>query len=160
MIILSEWEQIFREYLFSNLDVPIPDNQSEASLIMQMGKILETTYFKTSDGIEINFKECERSFNLLKNAALFILKGSGMSTHSAIDLCYQIGIKKNSDYGSENIKKLGIIGIVVRLSDKISRLSNLYCRSDSVNYEKTSDTLIDIINYATYGEMLCNSAWP
>ncbi len=154
------WEQNFREYLFGNLDIYIAENQNPASLIAQMDKILETTYFRTSDGIGVNLKECERAFNLLKNAAIFLFKNSGMSTHSILELCYEIGNKKNSDYGVENIKKFGILGIIVRLSDKIARLGNLYGKTSSVKDESINDTLIDIINYSTYGEMLCNSAWP
>jgi len=38
----------------------------------------------------------------------------------------QLFDKKQSDYGPSNISKFGILGVLIRSSDKIERLINLY----------------------------------
>jgi len=60
-------------------------------------------------------------------------------------------VKKNSDYGSDNLKKFGLFGILVRLSDKMERLRNLIYK-DVVKSAKCDETIretfIDIAGYA------------
>lgn len=73
-------------------------------------------------------------------------------------------INKQKDYGTENITKFGLAGIIVRLSDKLARLNNLILKADgdiqnaislnSVNGESIIDTLIDIIGYCTIALMV------
>nr|DAR66476.1 MAG TPA: Nucleotide modification associated domain 1 [Caudoviricetes sp.] len=61
--------------------------------------------------------------------------------------------KKNSDYGNSFEKSLqehGIIAAIVRMEDKMSRLSNLSNNKSNqkVNNESIIDTLKDLSNYA------------
>lgn len=66
-------------------------------------------------------------------------------------------VRKNRDYGTENIEMTGIQGIGVRLQDKVSRLRNLTddpTRAISVQDESIMDTLIDIMGYGLIGQML------
>ncbi len=60
-------------------------------------------------------------------------------------------VKKDSDYGSNNLKKFGLFGILVRLSDKLERLNNLVGKN-SIGQAKCDetirDTFIDIAGYA------------
>ncbi|MCL5114981.1 MAG: nucleotide modification associated domain-containing protein [Candidatus Marsarchaeota archaeon] len=156
---MKTWHETFRDYLFGGLDVPVEENISPESLISIMGKALGSTYIKTTNGMELNFRECERAFNLIKNLAIHLLVNMGMGRSSALELCYDIGLKKDADYGHSNIQKFGIVGIVVRLSDKVERINNIFGKNPKVKGERVQDNLIDIINYATYGEMLCDSAW-
>ena len=87
------------------------------------------------------------------------LKKSDIET--ILKTAQSIGIKKNNDYGSTNILKYGIIGIIVRLGDKIARFKNLSAQTTKqmVLDENLEDTLLDIINYSTYGEMLNDGVW-
>ncbi len=55
--------------------------------------------------------------------------------------------KKNKDYGDENLVKYGKLGIIVRISDKMSRLSNLLENAPEIREETFNDTLIDIVGY-------------
>ena len=62
--------------------------------------------------------------------------------------------KKNADYG-DAFAKFGIIGILMRLEDKIQR--SLSITKNGVNLvddEKIRDTLLDLHNYAAMGLML------
>ncbi len=64
--------------------------------------------------------------------------------------------KKNKDYG-DAFADFGLLGILVRLNDKIKRAITITENSISlVEDEKIKDTLIDIHNYAAMGLMLAN----
>lgn len=76
-------------------------------------------------------------------------------------------IKKQKDYGPENIARFGIIGICIRLNDKVARLENLFMKSgsddfkdilkntslNSVSNETVLDTIIDIAGYCAIALM-------
>jgi len=62
--------------------------------------------------------------------------------------------KKNADYG-DAFAKYGIIGVLMRIEDKIQR--SLSITKNGVNLvkdEKIRDTLLDLHNYAAMGLML------
>ena len=64
--------------------------------------------------------------------------------------------RKNKDYG-DAFADFGLLGILVRLNDKIKRAITITETSISlVEDEKIQDTLIDIHNYAAMGLMLTN----
>ncbi len=60
--------------------------------------------------------------------------------------------RKNADYGDsfgKSIKEHGIIAAVVRLEDKMNRITSLAKSDDrKVKSESIEDTLIDMANYA------------
>ena len=62
--------------------------------------------------------------------------------------------KKNADYG-DAFAKFGVIGILMRIEDKIQRsLSITKNGVRLVNDESLKDTLMDLHNYAAMGVML------
>ena len=62
--------------------------------------------------------------------------------------------RKNKDYG-DAFADFGLLGILVRLNDKIKRAITITETSISlVEDEKIQDTLIEIHNYAAMGLML------
>ena len=65
--------------------------------------------------------------------------------------------RKNQDYG-DAFADFGLIGILVRLNDKLKRAISITENSISlVEDEKIKDTLIDIHNYAAMGLMLAEN---
>ena len=62
--------------------------------------------------------------------------------------------KKNADYG-DAFANFGPVGVIVRMGDKINRLSNV-TKSDItlIKTETIRDTLIDLHNYAAMAIML------
>ena len=62
-------------------------------------------------------------------------------------LLYQ---RKGKDYGDKPVEETGIVGLLVRISDKIHRALHLSddSRIAMVTDEKLEDTLMDIANYA------------
>ena len=62
--------------------------------------------------------------------------------------------KKNSDYG-DAFANYGVVGVLVRMGDKIARLQSITTKSVSlVNTESLRDTLIDLHNYSAMAIML------
>lgn len=84
-----------------------------------------------------------------------------LNVQETFNKCYELLKSKNNDYAGEktqdpyaNFRKSEAIGvrtekgILVRMMDKMSRVSNLIEQNASVKTEKIEDTLEDLINYA------------
>ena len=59
--------------------------------------------------------------------------------------------RKNADYGdsfSKTFEKFGMMAVVVRLYDKVERISQISVNETQVKEETEKDTLLDIANYA------------
>tara|TARA_B100001057_G_scaffold479238_1_gene550623 strand:- start:443 stop:739 length:297 start_codon:yes stop_codon:yes gene_type:complete len=66
----------------------------------------------------------------------------------------QLFSRKNADYG-DAFATYGSIGVLVRIGDKIQRLTSITNKSVSlVNDESLRDTLMDLHNYAAMAIML------
>ena len=62
--------------------------------------------------------------------------------------------KKNADYG-DDFANFGPVGVIVRMGDKINRLSNVTKSNITlIKTETVRDTLIDLHNYAAMAIML------
>ncbi len=69
---------------------------------------------------------------------------------------YDIFVKKNADYG-DAFAEFGVIGVFVRMEDKIKRLLSVNKNSISLVCDETvEDTLLDLHNYAAMALMLLN----
>jgi len=67
---------------------------------------------------------------------------------------FELFLKKNKDYG-DAFAKYGPVGVIVRIGDKIQRLSSVTKNGvHLVNNESLRDTLIDLHNYAAMAVML------
>ena len=78
----------------------------------------------------------------------------GACIKEALDIANTL-ISKQHDYGQDNILVFGEEGIMVRLSDKIHRLINLFKkRNTKPQNESVKDTFTDIAGYAIIGLML------
>lgn len=76
---------------------------------------------------------------------------------------YNLLVNKQFNYGPKNIIEFGILGIIVRMYDKVARLVNLITKADSlkdalnvstIKDESIIDTLFDIIGYCTMALMI------
>jgi hypothetical protein len=68
--------------------------------------------------------------------------------------CLTVFEKKNSDYG-DAFAKHGVIGVLVRINDKLSRYTNITKNgiNISVTDETLKDTLMDLHNYSAMAIM-------
>ena len=62
--------------------------------------------------------------------------------------------RKQHDYGHGNINAFGIVGVAVRISDKIARYENLTGKNTKEQNESLLDTLMDMVGYAVIARML------
>lgn len=63
-------------------------------------------------------------------------------------------VRKQSDYGHENIMSFGITGVGIRVCDKIARYYNLVNRTEEAENEPFNDCLVDMVGYAVVAAML------
>ena len=63
-------------------------------------------------------------------------------------------ISKQRDYGHGNILAFGELGVLVRCSDKIERLKNLWKRGIEPENETVTDTWKDLVGYSFIALML------
>lgn len=73
--------------------------------------------------------------------------------------CDRIMIKKQLDYGSLNIAIWDVLGVAVRLTDKVMRLRELILSGRLPQNESIRDTAIDIRNYGLILLMLVDGLW-
>lgn len=73
--------------------------------------------------------------------------------------CYEVAreiadlvIKKQHDYGHENILAFGELGLVIRTNDKLARLKNLMGKEGVT--EPRTDAWVDIVGYGIIALML------
>ena len=68
--------------------------------------------------------------------------------------------KKQHDYGPQNISKFGMLGVLVRSSDKLERLIHLhYTESDPAIDESIDETWQDLSVYGMIARVVNNSDW-
>jgi hypothetical protein len=149
------WDENFEKFLYEGLEAKDGYTLSEAEVALQkyFNQIMRGT--KPS-------KDNAKVFYGIRAGALTLLSTLyNRSIEEVLDASYKIGIAKNRDYGTDNILKYGVVGLIVRLNDKISRAVNLLKDGTTplVADEKVEDTIMDMVNYATYGIMLCNGVW-
>ena len=68
---------------------------------------------------------------------------------------HEVYLAKNNDYGNsvhDTYEKYGIVSFLVRMEDKMNRLSTLSNKKACVN-EKIEDTLLDLANYCVLAIM-------
>ena len=62
--------------------------------------------------------------------------------------------KKNNDYG-KSYEDFGLIGIIIRMNDKINRIKSICIKNEiEVKNEKIEDSINDLYNYTILGLML------
>ena len=149
------WDDNFKKALYDGIDPSDGYSPSQASDALQK-------YFNEIMGGTKPSPSNAEVFYKIRNGALHLLSTKyGRDASSILDTSFRIGGAKNRDYGTLNILKYGVIGLIVRINDKIERVSNLMKEGNvaQVADEKIEDTLMDMVNYATYGIMLCNGIW-
>ncbi len=66
----------------------------------------------------------------------------------------KILIKKNKDYGDDNILEMGEIGVSYRIEEKAHRLRHLLDVKSKPENEPIEDTYLDLAGYSVIGLML------
>jgi len=69
------------------------------------------------------------------------------------DEARELFARKNADYG-DAFADYGIVGVMVRMGDKIARISSLASKDAETTSESVADTYIDLYNYSIMALML------
>jgi hypothetical protein len=70
----------------------------------------------------------------------------------------QLLCRKQHDYGHNNITNFGIVGVAIRICDKIARIDNLSKRQKPSN-ESLVDSYLDIVGYSMISIMLAEDSF-
>lgn len=87
------------------------------------------------------------------------LGADALATASARGINLTVGnvhetlVRKQKDYGPENIRRFGRKGLMIRLHDKVARLENLDGGGREPENESIIDTFMDIVGYCAIGIM-------
>ena len=78
--------------------------------------------------------------------------------------CFTLFAEKQMDYGLGNIamngnKRLALLGICIRLNDKVQRALNILEKDQSPNNESLEDTANDITNYGAIFNTVLKDEW-
>lgn len=70
-------------------------------------------------------------------------------------------IRKQHDYGKENILRFGQLGLEVRVHDKLARLEHLTATREApkVADETLADTVLDLVGYSVLGIMVARGSF-
>ncbi|VVB77271.1 Uncharacterised protein [uncultured archaeon] len=153
------WEENFKTYLYQRVETASVDKEQLAAMIDLTEKDMQSLFEKLT-GRKAATEADKKIFDDIVRIALSGLQSiSGRNVDEVIAESYDIGVRKNTDYGSGNILKFGVIGLIVRETDKMERIKNLLKNEASFKKETVEDTLMDMINYAVYGKMLLDGVW-
>ena len=89
----------------------------------------------------------------------------GLKTKQGRELLYaavelvKLMDKKQQDYGPRNIDEFGILGVVVRMNDKMERIKNLLRKDKQAACEAYMDSFKDMAGYALIVVLLEEKKW-
>jgi hypothetical protein len=89
----------------------------------------------------------------------YIAANTRRNTDIAWSDVWKTVISKQRDYGHGNILRSGLVGVIVRLGDKIERAKNLVATGAAPTHESLADTYMDMIGYCVLGVMLINGTF-
>lgn len=88
-------------------------------------------------------------------ASAVVLANESLLWQTVIDTV----IRKQRDYGKENIRRFGYVGLVVRVHDKLARLEHLLAQGVRPENESLGDTVLDLVGYSVLGVMLARGTF-
>lgn len=149
-----------------------PDNWRDAAhlILLDMDPDISVTQFSDeycSDEIDDAIEHCRKNWQDNPKGttvdlvwigfwAAYILKSRGIwDVNETLDLL----CRKQHDYGHDNINAFGLLGLVVRTSDKVARWKHMSIHSRDGQAEPLIDALVDMVGYAVIAQMLENDTF-
>ena len=129
----------------------IEDNLIVVASVRYSFERLSSTYFH-----DTSEESKERVHQLWMEIGAKALKwGQSNNIRISSDELISTLIRKQRDYGHQNIAKYGRQGLIIRVHDKLARLENLTKSGTiaSAQNEPVSDTILDIAGYSAIGMM-------
>lgn len=160
------WEDAAEEAVTSLFDRTFSNGLEEPNqLIRYMRHKIQSTLKENGEGdydyiYMANVAEQSGFWQFMASHAIRILRSTG-TTFTAQEMLNILAMKQQ-DYGPNNIAEFGIVGLLIRVNDKIARLEHITQKTDSFNAaininavaaETLLDTIIDIIGYSAIATM-------
>ncbi len=117
---------------------------------------IKTNSISFLDKFELDVKAILLSMNSVTGRILS--EKQNVSLTSIRNRAIELFAKKNADYG-DAFAEYGVLGVIVRIGDKIFRLKTLTDKANKnkqVKDESIKDTLEDLFNYTAMAVMLLN----
>jgi hypothetical protein len=146
---VKTWNQAAQDAVFSILETP--KDQTDDGFPLTVID-LRSWHTRLMLAVEANSNE-EAIIRLWQEFGITSLYRIYQDTEVSVHDIVEILIRKQRDYGPENIAKFGRFGLVVRTHDKVARLENLLATGNKPSNESVLDTLIDIVGYSAIGIM-------
>lgn len=136
-------------YMTQSMEMSIPTSQNMERKKRIMEKVVKENSQEEIDVTDYMLKEYPTLMNSIK---------------SHMNECFLLMAKKQMDYGMGNIgmngnKKLALLGIMIRLNDKVQRALNMLEKDQSPNNESLEDTAQDITNYGAIFNTVLKDEW-
>lgn len=145
---MTTWEESARDALTEIYAVPTT-NGTLPLLRMLLDTMIDKSYISDGGGKPDN----ESVINYWGHLGKIALEVNTDKTAMEFETVLAVLIRKQRDYGHENIRRFGRQGLLVRMHDKIARLENLYTRSEKPRNESIADNLLDVVGYSAIGIM-------
>jgi hypothetical protein len=156
------WADTLMEYFqdASKAQVELPDDLDLMShtLINELRSVYNE---QSIADIEKWEKFTRSTFNSCMAYCVALLnKKYNMLPEDSYAAAHNVARAKHHDYGSGPILNFGVVGLLIRVSDKLSRIERLLDESHEIQVsESLKDTLLDIINYSAYVLILLDNRW-
>jgi len=160
------WEDAAEEAISALFDRAVISGLEEPDQLIRYMRLKIGSTLKTDENREYDYSHMSKMasqagfWQFLASHSLRLLNSTG--TRFTAQNMLDILTMKQKDYGPKNISEFGIIGLLIRVNDKIARLENMTQKTDSFNtaininavpQESLNDTLVDIIGYSAIATM-------
>jgi hypothetical protein len=129
----------------------------------------EMNTIQTKTNTKVEFKNLQGLYSILSTMQVYTSIGyiihedaARLTKDTFFDLLgefrvrgYELFSRKNADYG-DAFANYGIVGVMVRMGDKIARVNSLSHKTCQVSDESIIDTFIDLYNYSIMALILIN----
>ena len=152
----SYWDDSARSVLSRIFDNVRPNQPNNLSQLREHLEKMIDLYFND----EPNNKEVASLWAIIGADAIEV--SVARNTPMEINHVHQTLVGKQRDYGSDNIRRFGRQGLMVRMHDKVARLENLLLQLDGggkPNNESIEDNLMDVVGYSAIGIMWENNTF-
>ena len=146
-------------YMYSHDYYKFTDSIPQLQLLNNQLKdelTIKTNSISFLDKFELDVKAILLSMNYVTGRILS--EKQNVSLTSIRNKAIELFAKKNADYG-DAFAEYGVLGVIVRIGDKIFRLKTLTdnnVKTALVKDESINDTLEDLFNYTAMAVMLLN----
>jgi hypothetical protein len=146
---ISFMDSVLHRLLYDEGQMTIADYLGKQQSLYMKGMNISNT--------SINIDDTSKLMTSIKmiclSCLLFLKNETGRDVNEIMHSIRDLFIRKNSDYGN-SFEDFSLIGILVRMNDKINRLKCLYSKNENlVKDESIIDTIEDLYNYSVISMM-------